>query len=286
MSSSRFCTMGVMNSTIGTKHPEVRMYDSLYCSLSSALKWQIAALLATKEKKIHFMDVQMQAGGDECGVFSIAFATATHLASSSYIRGPCDATSSVALRGGTLQCSLSTEVDVMKTELNQRRPLLYSAHAECLSFLELKWSNAHVVENGFISIFVSMWIRKFELPKCHGIVSLVTTCTAAVTVQVHLVSTSIVMYTFASFYLPCMFHCRTCLFFSIVKHHYSYWNFCWVGIIGCSENCSPGWVFVVKSEPGEGGTFSLGGPLLTRANFAWQVPNVLRVTRKYAKVLQ
>ena len=68
----------VMISTIGTKHPEVRMYDSLYCSLSSALKHQIAALLATKEKKIsvHFMDVQMQAGGDDCGLFAIAFATA------------------------------------------------------------------------------------------------------------------------------------------------------------------------------------------------------------------
>ena len=70
--------MGVMISTIRTKHPEVRMYDSLYCSLSSALKWQIAALLATKEKKIsvHFMDVQMQAGGDDCGVVAIVFATA------------------------------------------------------------------------------------------------------------------------------------------------------------------------------------------------------------------
>ena len=52
----------IMISTIGTKHPEVRMYDSLYCSLSSALKRQIAALLATKEKKIsvHFMQGRTQ----------------------------------------------------------------------------------------------------------------------------------------------------------------------------------------------------------------------------------
>ena len=110
---------------------------------SSALKHQIA----TKEKKIsaHFMDVQMQAGGDggdNCGVFAIAFATAlccaTHLASSSFIRGPFHTTSFGALRGGSLQCSPSTEVGVMKIESSQQRPLLYSAHAECLSFLELK----------------------------------------------------------------------------------------------------------------------------------------------------
>ena len=68
----------VMISTIGTKHPEVRMYDSLYCSLSSALKCQIATLLATKERQIvvHFMDVQMQAGCDDCGAFAIAFTLA------------------------------------------------------------------------------------------------------------------------------------------------------------------------------------------------------------------
>ena len=52
--------------------------SSLPPFFSSALKHQIAALLATKEKKfsVHFMDVQMQAGGDDCGVFAIAFATA------------------------------------------------------------------------------------------------------------------------------------------------------------------------------------------------------------------
>ena len=35
-------------STIGRKHPEVKIFDSLYCTLSPALKHQIAALLATK----------------------------------------------------------------------------------------------------------------------------------------------------------------------------------------------------------------------------------------------
>ena len=47
------------------------------CTLSPALKRQIAARLATKEHKIsvHFMDVQMQAGGSDCGLFAIAFST-------------------------------------------------------------------------------------------------------------------------------------------------------------------------------------------------------------------
>ena len=64
-------------STISCMHPEVKIFDSLYCTLSPALKRQIAALLATKERKIsvHFMDVQMQAGSSDCGLFAIAFAT-------------------------------------------------------------------------------------------------------------------------------------------------------------------------------------------------------------------
>ena len=54
------------------------MFDSLYCTLSPALKHQIAALLASKQQKIsvHFMDVQMQAGGSDCGLFPM-FLTAS-----------------------------------------------------------------------------------------------------------------------------------------------------------------------------------------------------------------
>ena len=64
-------------STTGCKHPEVWMFDSLYCTLSPALKHQIAALLVSKEQKksVQFMEVQMQAGGSDCGLFAIAFAT-------------------------------------------------------------------------------------------------------------------------------------------------------------------------------------------------------------------
>ena len=57
--------MGVLTgsiSTIGCKHREVEIFDSL---------------LASKEQKIsvHFMDVQMQAGDSDCGLFATPFAT-------------------------------------------------------------------------------------------------------------------------------------------------------------------------------------------------------------------
>ena len=65
-------------STFGTQEAEVFVYDSLYPSVSSCVKRQIAALLATKHKIITLkhMDVQMQSGTYDCGLFAIAFATA------------------------------------------------------------------------------------------------------------------------------------------------------------------------------------------------------------------
>ena len=68
----------LMISTIGTKHPEVNVYDSLYSFASPSLKLQISSLLYTQHSHIMlvFKDVQMQCGSSDCGVFSIAFATA------------------------------------------------------------------------------------------------------------------------------------------------------------------------------------------------------------------
>ena len=63
--------------TIGAQEGEVLVYDSLYPSVSSCVKRQIAALLATDHDKITLkhMDVQMQSGTYDCGLFAIAFAT-------------------------------------------------------------------------------------------------------------------------------------------------------------------------------------------------------------------
>ena len=50
----------------------------MYASVSTKVKHQIAALLATQSKtiKLSFVDVQKQSGGYDCGLFALAFATA------------------------------------------------------------------------------------------------------------------------------------------------------------------------------------------------------------------
>lgn len=65
-------------STVGTNHPEVQVFDSLYTTCPSECKAQIAAMLATEHSslKLKHMNAQMQAGQDDCGLFAIAFATA------------------------------------------------------------------------------------------------------------------------------------------------------------------------------------------------------------------
>ena len=63
---------------IGTLHPLVNMYDSMYRSVSTGVKAQIATLLHTETKEItlNFMNIHIQAGGCGCGLFAIANATA------------------------------------------------------------------------------------------------------------------------------------------------------------------------------------------------------------------
>ena len=65
-------------STVGVKHPTVQVYDSMYQSIGSHTKKQIASLLHTDSSdiKIHMINTQRQTGGSDCGLFAIAFATA------------------------------------------------------------------------------------------------------------------------------------------------------------------------------------------------------------------
>ena len=65
-------------STIGVKHPNVCVFDSLYPTTSTRVKMQIASLLFTEKPKItlEYQDVQKQSGLSDCGLFAIAFATA------------------------------------------------------------------------------------------------------------------------------------------------------------------------------------------------------------------
>ena len=65
-------------STTGISHPNVRVYDSLYSCAGTYLKAQIAAVVATgkPELVLEFMDVPIQSGLYNCGLFAIVFATA------------------------------------------------------------------------------------------------------------------------------------------------------------------------------------------------------------------
>ena len=68
-------------STIGEAHPSVCVYDSLYSSAGTLLEAQIASLIHTEKPEISlkFIDVPVQAGMNDCGLFAIAFATALAL---------------------------------------------------------------------------------------------------------------------------------------------------------------------------------------------------------------
>ena len=59
-------------------HPTVHVYDSLYSCAGAHLKAQIAATIATEKPELilKFMDVPVQSGTYDCGLFAIAFATA------------------------------------------------------------------------------------------------------------------------------------------------------------------------------------------------------------------
>ena len=66
-------------STVGAEDgAEVYVYDSMYPTVGTYTKKEVASILCSKKKsiKLKIMDVQMQAGGCDCGLFAIAFATA------------------------------------------------------------------------------------------------------------------------------------------------------------------------------------------------------------------
>jgi len=67
-------------STIGTSHPLVCVFDSLYSSAGTRLEAQIASLIHTEKPEIclEFMDVPVQAGTYDWP-FAVAFATALAL---------------------------------------------------------------------------------------------------------------------------------------------------------------------------------------------------------------
>ena len=65
-------------STIGTQHPDVNVFDSMYCHCPEHSKVQVSNLLMTTKNtiRLHYNNVQMQSGQADCGLFAIVFATA------------------------------------------------------------------------------------------------------------------------------------------------------------------------------------------------------------------
>ena len=64
-------------SMIGVAHPTVHVYDSLYSSAGTCLEAQISSLIQIEKPEIslEFVDVPVQAGTYDCGLFAVAFAT-------------------------------------------------------------------------------------------------------------------------------------------------------------------------------------------------------------------
>ncbi len=63
-------------STVGTAHPTVKIYDSMYSHAGPQVQALLASLLATEGSEIiaNFMDVPLQSGSNDCGLFAIAYA--------------------------------------------------------------------------------------------------------------------------------------------------------------------------------------------------------------------
>ncbi len=68
----------VCASNIGCPPNTCNIYDSIYRNASSSLTTQVAAILKTSEHcfSINYINVQAQSGSNDCGLFSVAFATA------------------------------------------------------------------------------------------------------------------------------------------------------------------------------------------------------------------
>ena len=65
-------------STVGAPPANILVYDSMYASAGQETKLQAACLMMVSEPNLtlNFLDVQMQSGGSDCGVFALEFATA------------------------------------------------------------------------------------------------------------------------------------------------------------------------------------------------------------------
>ena len=141
----------IVISTIGCSPGSVNVFDSLHWKLSPHDKKVVACLLNSKEKeiKINYVDVQWQSGGNDCGLFAIAFAT-------SLCAGQNPALASykqLGMRDHLIQC-INNEVMVpfpvrastrkklkMKNQNSERVPILIFVPADN-RIMAAQWSSA------------------------------------------------------------------------------------------------------------------------------------------------
>ena len=143
--------------TIGTKHPEVLVFDSLCACALTLAKAQIASLLATQHPVItlKFVDLQMQSGTYDCGLFAIAHATALEIICTISLRW--ENTSTNHFRRRQWHSFRWRKKDRTKSgRWRQRKKLLSIAIVVCQSFQIHVGSNAATARIGFISNHASV----------------------------------------------------------------------------------------------------------------------------------
>ena len=106
-------------STIGTQHPDVNVFDRMYCHCSEHSKVQISNLLMKKKNtiRLHYNNVQMQSGRADCGLFAIALATALLNQS--------------LMRSHLLNCFERGEMANYKREAGQEEDEEFNVHCSC-----------------------------------------------------------------------------------------------------------------------------------------------------------
>ena len=103
----------------------------MYPSVGSYTKKQVAAIVCSKENTItlNMRNVQLQAGGSDCGVFAIAFATA--LANNI---NPCECCFKQDAMRDHLQCCLESGKLTMFPLVKRRMPRKVVHHVDIIEF--------------------------------------------------------------------------------------------------------------------------------------------------------
>lgn len=102
-----------------SKPPVIQVYDSLYSSASSVLQEQIAAIVFTDHPAINleFMNVPLQSGASDCGLYAIAYATTLALGKKPELYKYDQS----QMRSHLLTCLEKKELTVFPTVRMQRR---------------------------------------------------------------------------------------------------------------------------------------------------------------------